>query len=542
MARVSRKNIKQNTTTIKYKVGIYTRLSKEDAITGSDSIENQIQMLKKYILKKEDLVYQKTYIDNGFSGTSFHRHAFNNLLEDIKNGIINTVAVKDLSRFGRNYIESGHYLEKIFPNIGVRFIAVNDNFDSINIKDNQELEIALKSIVHDSYAKDISRKISTALDAKKRSGKFLGKYAPYGYKKSAQNKYVLEINEETKDVIKMIFDLRLKGMGVTAIAHKLNNQNIPSQNRYLWEKGLRGSKDKEEKALWRGSSVKSILENPNYIGALVVRKYDTALYKGRQKNKKQLENIEIIKNTHMPIIDKETFNAVQNMAKKGSDKTIKKCKSNENILRGMITCGLCGGKLQRDAGYKKVNSKDKSYNLYCPKKYIKDGGCSYGGIKEDKLKSIILNNIQLQIKILHDEKMDKETYLNSSSYKSKISLIETKKRKLLSEINKVKRLKEDTYKDYKIGLLSASEYEFISKKYEKEYCLLSKQLEELEINKGSLFKSLDNVAVHDTICFQEETELTRQMLESLIHDVIVTDDKVIIKYKFMDEYKSFLGV
>lgn len=540
MARISRKSVKQPDSTLKYNVGIYARLSIEDNITGGDSIENQITMLKNYLENNEQLSYKKTYIDNGFSGTNFDRDAFNELIKDVKKGIINTIVVKDLSRFGRNYIESGQYIEKIFPNIGIRFIAVNDNFDSQNIKDNQDLEIALKAIINDSYAKDISKKICTVLDAKKKNGEFLGKYAPYGYKKSAENKHVLEVNEETKDVVTMIFELRLKGVGVTAIAHRLNNLNISSQYRYLWEKGLRCRKDIEEKSLWRGSSVKSLLENPNYIGALIGRKYDTALYKGRQHNKRKQEHLNIIKNTHEPIIDEEVFYKVQSM-RKGNMK--KKLNENaDNLLKGMIVCGTCGGRLQRDSGYRKVKEKEKAYTFYCPKKYIKDGGCNFAGIKEDKLKHIILKNIQLQIGILLDQKAHKEGYIDSPLYKIELSNVESKRAKLIGEKNKTKMLKEDIYKDYKSGLLSVSGYEFATKKYEKEYSLLSQQIEQLEAQRSSLLETLNNTAVNYTMSFKDETELTSEILEYLIGGITITENKVIIEYKFKDEYKAFLEV
>ncbi len=313
MARVSRKHRQQPPSSARYTVGIYARLSIEDNKTGG-SIENQISIIKNYLEHHNELTYKKTYMDNGFSGTHFNRVAFNHLIRDINDSLINTIIVKDLSRLGRNYIETGQYIEKIFPVIGVRLIAITDNYDSQYVNDNQALEAALKSIINDSYAKDISKKICTTLDAKKKSGQFLGRYAPYGYKKSTHNKYVLEVNEETKDVILMIFNLRLKQMGVTAIAHRLNDLGIPTQHRYLWEKGLRGSKDREEKTLWRGSTVKSLLENPNYIGAIVLRKYDTALYKSKHNNKTKLKDITLIRHTHEPIIDEEIFNRVQSFS------------------------------------------------------------------------------------------------------------------------------------------------------------------------------------------------------------------------------------
>jgi DNA invertase Pin-like site-specific DNA recombinase len=540
MARVSRKRLKQLNITRKYNVGIYARLSIEDNITGGESIENQITMLKTYIEKNEQLSYEKTYIDNGFSGTNFDREAFNELIKDVKKGIINTIVVKDLSRFGRNYIESGLYIEKIFPNIGVRFIAVNDNFDSENIKDNQDLEIALKSIINDSYAKDISKKICTSLDAKKKSGKFLGKYAPYGYKKNAENKYILEVNEETKDVVTMIFDLRLKGFGVTAIAHKLNNINIPSQYRYLWEKGLRGNKDIEEKALWRGSSVKSLLENPNYIGAMVVRKYDTALYKGRQHDKQKLERLNIIENTHEAIISNEIFYKVQNMSR--GDLRKKTNEYDDNLLKGMVICGTCGGRLQRDSGYRKVGAEEKAYNFYCPKKYIKDDECSFPGIKENKLKDIILKNIQLQIGILLDQKKHLEAHIDSPQYKREFTNMESKIAKLVGEKNKIKMLRGDIYKDYKSGILSVSGYEFAIKKYEKEYKLLSERIKELEAQRDNLDQTISETTINRTISFRDKTVLTREMILYLIEGITISENKVIIKYKFKDEYKAFLEV
>lgn len=320
MARVSRKNVQLGITPIVsqkiFNTAIYARLSIEDNGKKGNSIENQIYLIEKYISAKEDLKHIETFVDNGMTGVNFQRPSFQRLLEEVKRGRINCIVVKDLSRFGRNYIETGEYLEKIFPYLGVRFISINDNFDSLH-ENNKSLIISLKGILHDTYAKDISKKVSTALDIKKKSGKFMGKMPPYGYIRSAENRYKLVVHKERARVIKDIFTWRLSGMGIVAIAKKLNEMEIPSQLKLRW---IEGFEDGKETALWQGSSILDILRNPCYIGCIVERKSYNELYKGKQLKIIPPSRWNLIKNTHEAIIDEDTFYKVQKMIEESAMK------------------------------------------------------------------------------------------------------------------------------------------------------------------------------------------------------------------------------
>ena len=293
-----------------YQTAIYARLSIEDNGCGSDSIESQIELLKKYIEEKQDLTLKLVFYDNGMTGTNFDRPGFMAMLEEMKKGNINCIAVKDLSRFGRNYVEAGYYLEKIFPFLGVRFISVNDNYDSISVTSNEELALSLKNVCHHIYAKDISRKICTVFEAKKKQGLFLGRFAPYGYKKCENNKYKLEIEEETARVVQNIFKLHLNGMSAFGIARFLNSQGIPSQSKRLFEKGMIKGTKGEATSKWSSGSVLGILKNPVYCGCIVERKSDSAYYKGGQKAVIPRSEWRYMKHTHQAIIDKETFEQV----------------------------------------------------------------------------------------------------------------------------------------------------------------------------------------------------------------------------------------
>lgn len=296
-----------------YNTAVYARLSIEDNGCGSDSIKNQIEMIKNYIAEKKELTLHSIFYDNGMTGTNFDRPGFAAMLEEIKKGNINCVAVKDLSRFGRNYMEAGNYLEKIFPFLGVRFISINDNYDSISVTSNDELVLSLKNICHHIYAKDISRKICTVFETKKKQGLFLGRFAPYGYKKSDNNRYKLEIDEETAGTVRDIFKMRLEGISAAEIARILNDQGTASYSRLLYERGFIKGTRGEALSHWSGGSVLGILKNPVYCGCMVERKSDSAYYKGGQKIEIPKSEWNYIENTHKAIIDKAAFEKVRQL-------------------------------------------------------------------------------------------------------------------------------------------------------------------------------------------------------------------------------------
>lgn len=294
-----------------YSTAIYARLSVEDNGCQSDSIDNQIELLRRYVEDHDELILKSIFYDNGATGTNFDRSGFLAMLDEIKKGNIHCIVVKDLSRFGRNYIETGNYLENIFPYLGVRFLSVNDHYDSLAVTSNEALALSLKNVYHHLYAKDISRKICTVFEVKKRQGFFLGRFAPYGYKKSPDNKYQLEVDEETAGVVREIFRMRVAGSGPSAIARSLNHAGISCYSRMLFHRGaIKGTRG-EAHSLWSANSVKGILQNPAYRGCLVERKGDYAYYKGGQIREIPPSEWTVIENTHEALIDNATFQKVQ---------------------------------------------------------------------------------------------------------------------------------------------------------------------------------------------------------------------------------------
>lgn len=409
MARKSRKknqiDVTEKKESQKHYAAIYARLSVEDTNLDNSSIENQILMVEKYMETHKDLIFIDTYIDNGQTGTNFHRPAFFRLMQDLEKGRVNCILVKDLSRFGRNYLETGNYLENIFPKNGVRFISVNDNFDSLLADHQNGLMVSLKSILHDSYAKDISRKVSTAIDVKKKNGKFMNRIPPYGYVQSKTDPYKLEIENEQAEAIRSIFRWRIEGVGPTAIARKLNEMCVPTQMRLRF---LEGFPDGKESALWHGSTVTNILKNPCYMGCLVERKTQKALYKGGMKDVIPPIEWNIIEDTHTPIISREIFYAVQDilkqsaLQKKNDASKYAHRQRTENVFRGLLFCGACGSALQRDGGYYRKDGTLAGHFFNCPRKYLKKGRCTAHSIREDKIKEVVLQICKRHLLLLID--------------------------------------------------------------------------------------------------------------------------------------------
>jgi DNA invertase Pin-like site-specific DNA recombinase len=540
MARPNRNNqdfLNQKHTS--YFTAIYARLSIEDNGIDGDSIETQIYYLQKYIKEHKELELISTYCDNGMTGTNFERPGFQAMLHDIKNKKINCIVVKDLSRFGRNYMETGDYLENILPSYGVRFISVNDNYDSMEVTSNEALALSLKNIYHHIYAKDISRKICTLFDVKKKKGLYLGRFAPYGYKKSKSDPYQLEIEEETASVVREIFSLRIKGLGAMKIARWLNDQGVPSQSRRLYELGKLKGSNGEADALWSGSSVSAILENPIYRGCIVERKSEQSYYKGGKKRLIPKEEWNYIENTHEAIIDQSTFEHVQSMIE-----TSKKCRKEnqngkreqtENKFKGLVTCGYCQGKMVRDSGYFTKDGKLIHYRFICRRKYMKQSVCSSPSILENDLISSLSESMRKQLIVLSNGKEIGVRYQKQLESQGKASDITRGLDHNRAAIKEFEVKIPELYEDYKRGLLSSSEYRYALLKYEK-------QKKDLEIKNMSLNeeqtkeKRLPDYEVWHNQLLQFNDHMTGTLWNHLIEKIVVCTHKLEIHYTFCQEY------
>lgn len=302
----------------RYRAAGYARLSVEDSgRPGAETIEAQKQMISDYIESSTDTELLTIYCDNGETGTDFHRPGFEAMMKAVGTGSVNCIVVKDLSRFGRNYIETGNYIERIFPLFGLRFISINDCYDTLTADPGVgEYIVPLKNIINETYSRDISRKTSSALQTKQQKGEFLGTWAPYGYSRSKEDKHYLVPNPETAPVVQRIFRMRMEGASYRDIAEAMNAEGICSPSRYLWETGLCRNPS-YARSIWKPNTVRSILYRQVYLGHMIQGVKRRSFFAGERLRCLPKENQTIVRNTHAPIINADDFAAVQTMAKDG---------------------------------------------------------------------------------------------------------------------------------------------------------------------------------------------------------------------------------
>ncbi|MDW2798845.1 recombinase family protein [Clostridium boliviensis] len=509
-----------------YNAAVYARLSIEDNGHGNDSIENQIELLKRYINEQEELKLSAVFYDNGMTGTNFCRPAFTAMLEEIKKGNVNCIVVKDLSRFGRNYMEAGTYLEKIFPFLGVRFISVNDHYDSISVTSNEALAVSLKNVYHHIYAKDISRKICTVFEAKKKQGQFLGRFAPYGYKKSEKDIHRLEIEEETAGVVRRIFQMRLKGTSAAAIARFLNDQGAASYHRLLYERGLIKGTRGEAKSVWSGGSVMGILRNPVYCGCMVERKSESAYYKGGQMIEIPRDEWNYIEDTQEAIIDQITFKKVQQLiensrlAAVGRQKQTNDRERTENVLKGLLVCGYCKNNMIRDSGYYGRDGKLIRHRFYCSGKYRKNESCKSASKVEEDLLISVFYLIKAQSELLAgtfirgNHKMREREEFQEENPELQMFLINKKEREL--------------YCDYKRRHLSETAYVTAQRELESR----KRQLERPVIPDVTVTDSDLRGKIRDD---KGKLLLSREHYLAFFHKIEVYNGWITVNYAFQDE-------
>ena len=349
MARVSRRTNKiapvQSAEAIKiWNTALYGRLSVMETRDrkDSESLETQMELLSNYIRGKAQFHLIGCYRDNGETGTNFQRPDFMRMMEDIRAGKINCIIVKDLSRFGRDFLETGNFLERILPFLGVRFISINDNYDSENADSGDILSVALRNLMNDIYAKDISAKVYSALDTKKRKGEFIGNFAAYGYMKSPEDKHKLIIDEEAAPVVRRIFQMKDDGMGINAIARTLTAEGIPNPSNHRYRQGVIFTERFAENAPWGMQTVKNILLNPVYLGHMVQGKKITKLHENQPQKRMSPSEWITVENTHPAIIEQTQFDRVQTLlAEKKTEYHDRLGKydyfgKSENIFKGLV--------------------------------------------------------------------------------------------------------------------------------------------------------------------------------------------------------------
>lgn len=529
------------TKNILYNAAVYVRISKEDGDKlESDSITNQKNLIRDYLEKMPDINICSERVDDGFSGVSFARPAFLAMMEDIKAGKINCVVVKDLSRLGRNYIETGRYIEKIFPFMGVRFIAVNDHYDSVNGKNQSEdFIIPFKNLINDSYSRDTSVKIRSHLEIKRKKGEYISPFATYGYLKSEENKNQLVIDSYAADIVRDIFKWKLEGINQAKIADKLNALGVLSPMEYKKSIGLNynTSFKTNKKAKWSQASVGRILKNEIYIGITAQGKGSTPNYKIRERFEKPKEEWVRVANTHEPIIEEDIFYNVQKIMK--FDTRSAPNKEEVYIFAGILVCGDCEQNMVR----KIVPSGRKKYIYYVCSSYKIDKNCTTHNISYEKLESITLVTLKKHI----DEIANIERILNFidnlTTIKNNIKTLDIQLIKKQDEIQKYKNRKISIYDDFAEGILSKNEYIELKKVYTKKEEIATNELIKIkgEINCVLNSSNENNTWIGYFKKHQNIDSLTRNVLVNLVEKVrVYENNRIEIECKYQDEYEIVL--
>lgn len=451
-----------------YHAAVYLRLSRDDE-SGEGSIESnsiraQRDMIQSYIRGRDDMDIYDIYVDDGWSGANFDRPSFKRMMGDIEAGHVNCVIVKDLSRFGRDYIEAGRLLQKTFPAFSVRFIALNDSFDSLTADFNEKvLVLPIKNFVNDAYCSDISQKVRSNQQVKREKGEFIGAFAVYGYQKDSGNRNHLLADDYAAEVVKKIFAWKIEGFSNLAIAEKLNQMGILSPMEY---KKMNGEKFStgfavRSRSRWSAVAVKRILTNELYTGTMVQGKREKASHKVKRSVEKPEEEWVRVANTHEALVSKEDFSLVQKLLAVDTRASAGTTKS--HMFAGLLFCGDCGEpmirRVNRGKGEKKVY-------FICPTRN-KGLGCTRHSIPEEELKHIVLTALRQQLARFMDKDYVRGQIEQMEIPSDKTAIFENEIRRLCREQEKYARLRIGLYEDLKRGIITEEDFHDFSSIYKR---------------------------------------------------------------------------
>lgn len=529
---------------------LYARLSKDDDLVGdSNSIVHQKEILAKYA-KEHGFTNIEFYIDDGFSGTNFNRPDFQRMMADAEEGKISTVIVKDMSRFGRDYIMVGYYTEIYFSNLDIRFIAINDNVDS-NIQTENDLT-PFKNVFNEWYARDTSKKIRAVFKAKGNSGKHLTTNPPFGYKKDPNDKDKWIIDEEAATTVRRIFQMYVDGYRISEIGHKLTEEKVETPILYYMNRGIKTNARSEYPEIWDLMSIKYILSQTAYAGHTV--NFQTAVKSYKTKKQVNLPRNQwvIFRNTQEPIIDEKTFETVQQMRKVKRART----KYNEpNMFSGLLYCADCGNHLtiQRVARNRKMD------NFSCATyRKKKKGLCSCHRILVSDLETIVKEDLQKVCEyVLFHEKEFTDEYLSGSKRETVKFQLKTKAeiKRLSERQEEISKIIRKLYEDNVSGRITDERFDFLAKSYEDEGNDLKTKIQELKNALASSVQDEEKLSKFLKVVksYTKIEELTPEILNSFIEKIYIGEtekydgrkmQEVEIIYKFvgainLPQYNSY---
>lgn len=526
-----------------YRAAIYCRLSREDGDKlESNSITSQRAICEEFIARHDDIELAcEPFIDDGFSGVNFDRPRFKAMEEEIRKGRVDCIVCKDLSRFSRNYIDGGRYLEKIFPQLGIRFIAVTDSYDSLTGNPQSDSFILpFRNLINDSYCKDISMKVRSSLEVKQKNGEFVGPFTPYGYRKAEGNKNQLIVDEEVRETVQMIFSMYKDGFSIGRIADRLNQMGVLSPMEYKRSQGVRFDTvfKRGETASWTYKAIQRILSNEVYIGVLAQGKRGTANYKVRVVQKKDESEWVKVENAHEPIVSHEDFMAVKTMMKRDM-----RCGANQeetHLFSGFLFCGDCGQTMVR----KTVPSKDKKYVYYICSASKRSHACSQHSISAREVEEKVFRAIHDQIELVIDLERALEMIARLPDHGRKAMNYEAQAAKLEEEIAQYQKRKLRLYEDLSDGVIDKSDYldfrDNFNKVIESKQEALRRVRREMTeaVNTGTternwvtIFRQYENIEA-----------LNRRVLMALVDKVLIYENHALeIVFKYKDEYEQTLA-
>lgn len=488
---------------------VYLRLSSADgADSESNSIQNQRSFLTRWA-KENEFTIVREFVDDGCTGTDFNRIGFQQLNESIMSGETRCLIVKDLSRLGRNYAETGRYMEQIFPRMGVRFIAVNDGYDSAQNTDSTQQMAVFRNVFNDFYAADCSIKVRTSLKILKKQGKYLGGAAPYGYRLDPADKYHLLPDPETAPVVQRIFRLFLAGYNRTQIAGELTRQGIPSPVR---QKAIQASQ-RNLTGLWSTNTLRRILSSRVYAGDMEQQLTRTVSYKVHIRKKLPEEEHVLVENTHQPLVSREDFRLAQTLLQTRSYQS----ESHEHLLTGLAFCRDCGAPMY-------AKRRGNYWYLNCYSYYRSPGSqrCTSHSIREDAAIEAILEVLRQKAETINITSLIQER----DSWKAYSDDAETRQKKIDKRLQSIRNALLNVYRDRGEGLLNEEQFRHLTKNLQQEEALLLAERERLQVETAHHSGGIEEKVRH----FLEFRQLTKSQLALLVRRVEIGQNREIDLY------------
>lgn len=536
------KKTQTNTPDI-YDAALYLRLSKDDMEEGStkmesNSIANQRELLRSFVKSQPDIQIFDIYVDDGYSGGNFDRPEFKRMTTDIEAGKVNCVIVKDLSRFGREYIEAGRWIERTYPALNVRFISVTDHFDSKTADFSEKsFVVPIKNFVNESYCRDISGKVRSHQKMKRERGEFIGAFAPYGYRKDTENKNCLIVDDYAADIVRKVFSWKIEGFSLGAIAEKLNMRHIQSPKEYKqsngenYHAGFQGT----DIPKWSAVQIKRILTNEVYIGNMVQGKQERISYKVKQRLEKPESEWVRVENTHPAIISFSDYEVVQRLLQ--YDGRASKTSDSSSFFAGFVFCGDCGVPMIRRVN--RYKGKEKAFYI-CQTKN-KGGDCTRHSVPEDVLKRIVLKEIQTFTALFTDYEMVMEELQKMEISYEQVVNYDMQIAKLQEEYSRFYSLKASLHDDLRTGLITKEEFDDFRESYGKR----CEELEQMIEEQKTMVKQMFEGGVRATVRLEEWKrslelkELDRTLLALTVDRIEIYENKQIrIRLRYQDVFEK----